>query len=125
MTNPLPSFGKRGRSLFPVLASLAADGRLPKNVDSEFALLDRELATEIVHIGQTVMEFGGKIDYFCNTVFNYPTMAECYKVAAFDGINRLCLDIEQRPNVSPSTTVEPVPIITNNAVDVESPVESV
>jgi NAD(P) transhydrogenase len=48
-----------------------------------------EGASELVHIGQSVMAFGGKIDYFINTVFNYPTLAECYKVAAFDGINRL------------------------------------
>ena len=46
-------------------------------------------ASELVHIGQAVMAFGGKIDYFVNTVFNYPTLAECYKTAAFDGINRL------------------------------------
>jgi NAD(P) transhydrogenase len=48
-----------------------------------------EGASELVHIGQAVMAFGGKIDYFINTVFNYPTLAECYKTAAFDGINRL------------------------------------
>ena len=48
-----------------------------------------DLATEIVHIGQAVMALGGKIDYFCETVFNYPTMAECYRVAAFNGLNRL------------------------------------
>ncbi|GAB4579230.1 MAG: Si-specific NAD(P)(+) transhydrogenase [Anaerolineales bacterium] len=48
-----------------------------------------EGASELIHIGQTVMAFGGKIDYFINTVFNYPTLAECYKTAAFDGINRL------------------------------------
>ena len=48
-----------------------------------------EGASELIHIGQAVMAFGGKIDYFINTVFNYPTLAECYKVAAFDGINRL------------------------------------
>ena len=48
-----------------------------------------ESASELVHIGQAVMSFGGKIDYFVNTVFNYPTLAECYKNAAFDGINRL------------------------------------
>jgi NAD(P) transhydrogenase len=53
-----------------------------------------ELATEIVHIGQTVMNFGGTIDYFCNTVFNYPTMAECYRVAAFNGLNRLCVETD-------------------------------
>lgn len=50
-----------------------------------------ETATEIIHIGQAVMSFGGTIDYFTGTVFNYPTMAECYKVAAFDGRNRACL----------------------------------
>jgi NAD(P) transhydrogenase len=48
-----------------------------------------EGASELVHIGQAVMAFGGKIDYFIQTVFNYPTLAECYKTAAFDGINRL------------------------------------
>ena len=48
-----------------------------------------EGASELIHIGQTVMAFGGKVDYFVNTVFNYPTLAECYKTAAFDGINRL------------------------------------
>jgi NAD(P) transhydrogenase len=51
-----------------------------------------ETATEIVHIGQSVMAFDGTIDYFRDTVFNYPTMAECYKVAAFDGLNKLDLD---------------------------------
>jgi NAD(P) transhydrogenase len=51
-----------------------------------------ETATEIIHIGQAVMSFGGTIDYFTGTVFNYPTMAECYKVAAFDGRNRACID---------------------------------
>lgn len=50
-----------------------------------------DTATEIVHIGQTVMGFGGTIDYFRDTVFNYPTMAECYKVAALDGLNKLSL----------------------------------
>ena len=48
-----------------------------------------EGASELVHIGQAVLAFGGKVDYFVNTVFNYPTLAECYKTAAFDGINRL------------------------------------
>jgi len=46
-------------------------------------------AAELVHIGQAVLALGGKIDYFIDTVFNYPTLAECYKTAAFDGINRL------------------------------------
>ncbi len=48
-----------------------------------------EGASELIHIGQAVMAFKGTIDYFVNTVFNYPTLAECYKTAAFDGINRL------------------------------------
>jgi NAD(P) transhydrogenase len=46
-------------------------------------------ATELVHIGQTVMAAGMPIDYFIETVFNYPTLAECYKVAALDGLNRI------------------------------------
>jgi NAD(P) transhydrogenase len=53
-----------------------------------------ETATEIIHIGQSVMAFDGTIDYFRDTVFNYPTMAECYKVAAFDGLNKLGFDGE-------------------------------
>jgi len=48
-----------------------------------------EGATELVHIGQAVIAYHGKIDYFIDTIFNYPTLAECYKVAALDGINRL------------------------------------
>jgi NAD(P) transhydrogenase len=48
-----------------------------------------ETASELIHIGQAVMSLGGKIDYFVNTVFNYPTLAECYKNAAFNGVNRL------------------------------------
>ena len=50
-----------------------------------------EGASELVHIGQAVLAFGGTIEYFVNTVFNYPTLAECYKTAAFDGVNRLGL----------------------------------
>jgi NAD(P) transhydrogenase len=48
-----------------------------------------ERATEIVHIGQAVLAFGGTIEYFRDAVFNYPTMAEAYKVAGLDGLNRL------------------------------------
>ena len=46
-------------------------------------------ATEIVHIGQAVLSLGGTIEYFRDTVFNYPTLAEAYKVAALDGLNKL------------------------------------
>jgi NAD(P) transhydrogenase len=55
-------------------------------------------ATELIHIGQAVMASGMSIDYFVESVFNYPTLAECYKVAALDGINRV------RPNSA--TTME-------------------
>lgn len=48
-----------------------------------------EGATELIHIGQAVMAHGGKIDYFVDNVFNYPTLAECYMVAALAGLNRL------------------------------------
>lgn len=63
-----------------------------------FALEDHRLlgvhiigegASELIHIGQAVMAFGGTVNYFVNTVFNYPTLAEAYKVAALDGINRV------------------------------------
>ena len=46
-------------------------------------------ATELVHIGQAVLGLGGGLDYFMSTVFNYPTMAECYKVASLDAFNKL------------------------------------
>ena len=48
-----------------------------------------ERATEIVHIGQAVLTMGGTIEYFRDTVFNYPTLAEAFKVAALDGLNKL------------------------------------
>lgn len=48
-----------------------------------------EGASELVHIGQAVLTFGGTAEYFVNTVFNYPTLAECYKVATFDALNRI------------------------------------
>ncbi|MDQ0688167.1 NAD(P) transhydrogenase [Streptomyces achromogenes] len=46
-------------------------------------------ATELIHIGQTVMGCGGTVDYLVDAVFNYPTLAESYKVAALDATNRL------------------------------------
>jgi NAD(P) transhydrogenase len=48
-----------------------------------------ENAAEIVHIGQAVLSLGGTMDYFRDTVFNYPTFAEAYKVAGLDGLNKL------------------------------------
>lgn len=51
-----------------------------------------ERASEIVHIGQAIMQQKGEansLDYFVNTTFNYPTMAEAYRVAALNGLNRI------------------------------------
>jgi NAD(P) transhydrogenase len=46
-------------------------------------------ATELIHIGQAVLAHGGGMAYFLQNVFNYPTLAECYKVAALDASNKL------------------------------------
>jgi NAD(P) transhydrogenase len=46
-------------------------------------------ATELVHIGQAAMALGGKVEYLVDAVFNYPTLAEAYKVAALDASNKL------------------------------------
>ena len=63
-----------------------------------FATADRRLlgvhiigegATELVHIGQAVLNLHGTIDYFIENTFNYPTLAEAYKVAAYDAFNRM------------------------------------
>jgi len=48
-----------------------------------------EGATELIHIGQAVLELDGKLEYFLTNVFNYPTLAEAYKVAALDAWNRI------------------------------------
>jgi NAD(P) transhydrogenase len=48
-----------------------------------------EGASELLHIGQAVMALKGTVNYFVETVFNYPTLAECYKQAAFNGVNKL------------------------------------
>ena len=46
-------------------------------------------ATELIHIGQAAMAFGGTVEFFIHNVFNYPTLAEAYKVAALNGANKL------------------------------------
>lgn len=66
-------------------------------------------ATELVHIGQAILAMEGTIDYFVDAVFNYPTLAECYKVAALDGINRsrsATTDIASSPVPSPASPTE-------------------
>jgi NAD(P) transhydrogenase len=57
-----------------------------------------EGASELIHIGQAVMTYGGSVEHFVDAVFNYPTLAECYKTAALDGLNRL--DSWQTPGVA-------------------------
>jgi len=63
-----------------------------------FGLKDRRLlgvhivgegATELIHIGQAVLNLGGTLDYFVENTFNYPTLAEAYKIAALDAYNRM------------------------------------
>jgi NAD(P) transhydrogenase len=46
-------------------------------------------ATELIHIGQTVMAYNGTVDFFINNAFNVPTLSECYKVAAVNANNKL------------------------------------
>jgi NAD(P) transhydrogenase len=48
-----------------------------------------EFAAELIHIGQAVMGLHGGLAYLRDAVFNYPTLAECYKVAALDGYNKM------------------------------------
>ena len=48
-----------------------------------------EGATELIHIGQAVLNLGGKLDFFINNIFNYPTLAEAYKIAALDAWNKM------------------------------------
>jgi NAD(P) transhydrogenase len=48
-----------------------------------------EAGTELIHIGQAVLVMGGTLEYFVNTVFNYPTLAETYKIAALDAYNKM------------------------------------
>jgi NAD(P) transhydrogenase len=46
-------------------------------------------AAEVIHVGHTVMELGGTLEYFKETVFNYPTVAECYRIAALNGLKKV------------------------------------
>lgn len=90
-----------GRASFKHLARAQISG---KDIGSLKVLFHRETkqilgihcfgerAAEIIHIGQAIMEQKGKantIEYFVNTTFNYPTMAEAFRVAALNGLNRL------------------------------------
>ena len=59
-----------------------------------------EGASELLHIGQAVMILGGTVEYFIDTVFNYPTLAECYKAAAFNGLNKLANWLRTRQDMA-------------------------
>jgi NAD(P) transhydrogenase len=56
-----------------------------------------ERATELIHIGQAVMRFGGGIDYFLETVMTYPSLAEAYKMAAYDALTELSRGTDRPP----------------------------
>ena len=58
-------------------------------------------ATELIHIGQAVISLGGTVDYFVESAFNYPTLAECYRVAALNGMNKLRLPYKVSPRPAP------------------------
>lgn len=62
-----------------------------------------EGATELVHIGQAVLALEGKLSYFLDSVFNYPTLAEAYKIAALDAWNRLSLHHDSARDAEPET----------------------
>jgi NAD(P) transhydrogenase len=83
-----------------------------------------EAATEIIHIGQAVMSLGGTLEYFRDTVFNYPTMAECYKVAALDGLNKLAAYRDAPTDCKPPVIEDaPLPVLAGlaGAVDMAIP----
>lgn len=61
----------------------------PRNLNLLGLHIIGEGATELIHIGQAIMNTGATIEYFRDTVFNYPTLAEAYKVAALNGLNKL------------------------------------
>jgi len=61
-----------------------------------------EGATELVHIGQAVIAHHGKLDYFVDAVFNYPTLAECYKVAALPALNKFTSNDAPVCGIAPS-----------------------
>ncbi|MEZ5736219.1 MAG: Si-specific NAD(P)(+) transhydrogenase [Novosphingobium sp.] len=68
-----------------------------------------EGATELIHIGQAVINLGGTVDYFIDNSFNFPTLAEAYKVAALDAWNRL------RKLGEPASALEAVPEVKKDA----------
>jgi len=76
-------------------------------------------ATELIHIGQMAIAFKATVDYFIHTVFNYPTLAECYKVAALNGSNKLrhLWQCHSEPTLPGDTLVLP-PLCQNREIEV-------
>ena len=68
-----------------------------------------EGATELIHIAMACLTFDGTIDFFIQSVFNYPSLAEAYKYAAYDGLQALAKRHARRPSLPPNTAY-------NNAV---------
>jgi NAD(P) transhydrogenase len=60
-----------------------------------------ENASELLHIGMTAMHFGGTINAFIDCVFNFPTLGEAYKYAAYDGLGSLALKPKTSPGQEP------------------------
>jgi NAD(P) transhydrogenase len=62
-----------------------------------------ERASELIHIGQMAMQYAGTIDVFIETVFNFPTLADAYKYAAYDALQQLQRSREQPPPAEPAS----------------------
>ena len=86
-----------GRAMFPELAKGQMMGGAPGLLKILFHRESLKVlgvhavgkgATEIIHIGQMVMAMDGSVEYFRDAVFNYPTLAEAYRVAALNGLHR-------------------------------------
>jgi NAD(P) transhydrogenase len=87
-----------GRAYYEQNARGQIMGDLAGLVKLVFSSVDRKLlgvhimgeqASDLIHVGQGCLHFGGTIDYFIESVFNYPTLAEAYKYAAYDGLGNL------------------------------------
>lgn len=68
-------------------------------------------ATELIHVGQAVLGLGGGLEYFLKTIFNYPTLAECYKVAAYNAANKLALVRRATGAIVPPAALDAVPLV--------------
>jgi NAD(P) transhydrogenase len=63
-----------------------------------------ESASELVHVGQCCLQLGGTLDFFIQTVFNYPTLGEAYKYAAYNGLQNLARYQAGEPASLPPTS---------------------